>query len=323
MSHVTLFRQIAKDIIKGRLHKKVVICGPCSIHDVQATLHYAKEIKKMAHAFQDEIFLVMRVFLEKPRTKNDWRGFINDPDLDGTLNIEKGINQSLYLLKELDKMGIAIATEFIDPNFAVLTQEFITWGFIGARTVRSPIHRQLAAFLNMPIGFKNPLDGDLETLHSAIEVAGSTHKALYPSRTLDLTIQSTNGNRFCHGVLRGSVDGPNYHQACYFENICMIDCAHGNSSKTIEGMKEAFYKASHITLGHKHVIGLMLESFINKGSQIITQKLDYGVSITDPCLDIQTTFVMLEDYYKLLSQSHGSSSNFIESCLMSGSSSDT
>lgn len=322
MQSISIFRQKAKDILKGKSDKKVVICGPCSIHDPDDTLSYAKELKKLSELYEDKLFIVMRVFLEKPRTKNDWRGFLNDPDLDNSLNIEKGINESIKLLKELNTLNLPLATEFIDPLLSTLTEEFITWGFIGARTVRSPIHRQLASFLKMPIGFKNPLDGDLDAMQSAINVASSPHRALFPNKDKNLVIQTTNGNNYCHGVLRGSKLGPNYKEATNLLSPCLIDCAHGNSNKTLLGMKDCFYQVLEIMIQRPNIFGVMMESFLESGCQLVSNNLKKGLSITDPCLSIEETANMLDDFYRLLSQSQGSSSSFIESCLISGSSSE-
>lgn len=322
MHSISLWRQQAQDILKGNSQKKVVICGPCSIHDPDSAIAYAQELKKLSRQYHHHLFLVMRVFLEKPRTHNKWRGFINDPDLDGSLNLEKGIQSSVCLLQELSQLDLPLATEFIDPMLAFVTQEFITWGFIGARTVRSSTHRQLASFLKMPVGFKNPLDGDLEAVYAAIDVASSPHKALLPDKKHNLSIQSTLGNFLCHGVLRGHHQGTNYNQAPYFSKPCLIDCAHGNAHKTLNGMTTCFYDSIDLSIKYPHIKGVMLESFLNSGSQRLSQNLIPGVSITDPCLNINQTALMLDDYYKLLSQSQGSSSNFTESCLISGSSSE-
>jgi 3-deoxy-7-phosphoheptulonate synthase len=321
MQSIFHFRQQAKDIISGHSKKKAVICGPCSIHDIDAAMTYAKELKKISLEYEEHLFIVMRVFLEKPRTKNDWRGFINDPDLDGSLNIEKGIIDSCTLLKALNTLDLPLATEFIDPALSTFTQDFITWGFIGARTARSPTHRQLASFLKMPVGFKNPLDGDLETLYSAIDVASSPHRALMPTKD-HLSIQTTSGNNFSHGVFRGHKLGPNFKEAAKFLKPCLIDCAHGNSNKTLSGMKHCFYEAIDLSITHPLIKGVMLESFLKNGCQKPGNQIEYGISITDPCLSVNETKDMLDDYYKLLSQSHGSSSNLMESCLSSGSSSE-
>lgn len=323
MHNISLWRQEAQDILRGISFKKVVVCGPCSIHDPDSAIAYGKELKKLSRQYHDHLFIVMRVFLEKPRTHNKWRGFINDPDLDGSLNLDKGIKDSILLLQDLNALDLPLATEFIDPILSSLTQEFMTWGFIGARTVRSATHRQLASFLTIPVGFKNPLDGDLDAVYAAIDVASSPHKALWPDKTKkELCIQSTPGNYLCHGVLRGHHQGPNYQQAVQFSHPCLIDCAHGNAHKSLKGMITCFYEAIDLSVKHPHIKGVMLESFLNSGCQKPSQNLNYGVSITDPCLSLEQTALMLDDYYKLLSQSQGSSSSFIESCLMSGSSSE-
>lgn len=270
---------------------------------------------------QDHLFLVMRVFLEKPRTFNDWRGFIQDPDLDHSLDLEKGLQTSLSLLQQINKLNVPIATEFIDPYLASKIKDFVTWGFIGARTTRSPIHRQLAAFLDMPVGFKNPLDGDIDASLQSIIVAGTKHHAYYPDHQGFMSLQKTNGNPSCHLVLRGSNTAPNHHLAKMLHDPLIIDCAHGNSNKTISGMKTTFYESINMIVENPNIKGVMLESFIKEGKQSFSSNIDPCLSLTDPCLDMETTALMILDFYKLLSQSQGSSSGRTRSSLSSGVSS--
>jgi 3-deoxy-7-phosphoheptulonate synthase len=322
MHKVLELRHQAKEILQGHCPKKVLIIGPCSIHEPLETLAYAQKLKALAQKVEDKIFIVMRVFLEKPRTSSDWRGYIYDPDLDGSSDLKKGIFLSVQLLKELVALDIPLATEFIDPNLATILEPYITWGFIGARTMRSPIHRQLASNLPMPIGFKNPLDGDLSALCSAIKVANTSHTGLFADDTLCLKFLQTPGNPFCHGVLRGSRQGPNYREANNFQQPVMIDCAHGNSSKTLEGMKQAFVESSKMSAKAPHIIGLMLESFLEQGHQKIEFPLIPGVSITDSCLDWAQTEHLVMNFYRLLSQSQRSVSGSITSSLSSNSSSE-
>lgn len=321
MHNVLNFRQIAQGILKDRIHKKIVVCGPCSIHDISSTLQYAKKLKVLHDRYHDHLFIIMRVFLEKPRTTNNWRGFLNDPHRDGSNDLENGIALSKQLLSKLNSFNLPLATEFIDPNLSSLTKDFFTWGFIGARTVRSPTHRQLAAFLDMPCGFKNPLDGDLDALYAAVDIAKSHHKA-YMASGGTLKILSTEGNHFAHAVLRGSNHGPNYKLAKDFTQPVLIDCAHGNSSKTLEGMKQAFRDSMLLSLENPQIKGMMLESFLHSGKQTNKECLIEGISITDPCLGMDETQTLLDEYYRLVSQSHGSSSGFNGSALISGSSSE-
>ena len=322
MQKVKEFRDQGFEIIQGRSSKKVLVVGPCSIHDPSETLEYAKKLKQRSVSVEDKLFIVMRVFLEKPRTSHDWKGFIYDPFLNGTCQLEKGIKASIDLLEDLQKLELPLATEFIDPNLAPLIAPYISWGFIGARTMRSPIHRQLAAFLTMPVGFKNPLDGDLEALDSAIKVASLSHTALIPTEDLTLKIKTTSGNPYCHGVLRGSKNGPNYKLALNLSEKLLIDCAHGNSLKTLMGMEKAFYESLDICTTSSHVMGLMLESFLEEGKQSVIHPLKKGVSITDPCLNFIKTKKLILDFYKLLSHSQRSFSSSIESSFKSTSSSE-
>jgi len=323
MKHVIESRQLAQNILLGQTLKKVVIVGPCSIHNTKEALEYALKLKSLSLKVQDHLFIVMRVFLEKPRTKNDWRGFLYDPHLNGSLNLQEGLKISTALLEELVKLDIPVATEFIDPLIAHLIKDKITWGFIGARTTRSPVHRQLASFLPMPIGFKNTLDGDLEATKAAISVANSSHCALINDDLYRLRFETSMGNPLAHLVLRGTLEGPNYTKALDLRDPLLIDCAHGNSSKTLEGMVKAFYESIKLSLEFDHIKGVMLESFLNEGNQGLCQSLKPGVSVTDPCLSFENTEKLILDYYKLVSQSQGSSSVSTASSLISISSSDT
>ena len=318
MHKVLKFRKTAQDILSGLSPLKALIIGPCSIHNIEETFEYAVKLKELEFLVKDRIFIVLRVFLEKPRTANSWRGFLHDPDLNGSLDLEKGIKLSKKLLDGLLQLELPLATEFIDPCLAQLLERFITWGFIGARTTRSPTHRQLAAFLKMPIGFKNPLDGDLHALTQAIDVAKAPHQALCTNSDLCLEIKKTQGNPFCHSVLRGSFQGPNYHMAKHLHDPLIIDCAHGNSGKTLNGMIEAFTNSSHLAASYPHIKGLMPESFLNAGKQTVIG--DKGLSLTDPCLSFAETKSLVLDFYKLLSQSQGSSSALMESSFRSTSS---
>jgi 3-deoxy-7-phosphoheptulonate synthase len=322
MTPVINFRKQIEEILRGQTHKKALVVGPCSIHHIEQTLVYAKKLKALADRVDDHLLIVMRVFLEKPRTQHHWRGFMIDPDLDGRCDLNKGIRLSKELLCQLNDLNLPLATEFIDPNLAPFIADHISWGFIGARTMRSPLHRQLASFLPMPIGFKNPLDGDLTALEQAIDVASHPHVALIPNNQGYLELKRSEGNPMCHGVLRGSSQGSNIQNAQQYLNPLIIDCAHGNSSKTLHGMTNAFDHTLSLLIHHPHIKGLMLESFLESGSQPITHTLVDGISVTDPCLSFETTQELIFTFYRLLSQSQGSSSPITGSSLRSTSSSE-
>lgn len=323
MTKVHEFRQQVKDILNGRSHKKALIVGPCSIHNTEEALKYAEKLKKLADQVADHILIVMRVFLEKPRTLNSWRGFLYDPKLDGSLDLLQGMTQSHSLYKKLGQLELPLATEFIDPNLSSVFENYITWGFIGARTTRSPVHRQLASYLKCPIGFKNPLDGDLEAINGAIEVASCPHQGYFSDDNLNLKLVTTSGNPFCHGVLRGDQKGPNYQLAPELQGSWIIDCAHGNSRKTIFGQVEAFNSSINMCAENFHIKGLMLESYLDEGSQNLTRPLKPGLSITDPCLSFKTTEELVLKLYRVLSQSQGSDSVCTGSSLMAFSPSET
>jgi 3-deoxy-7-phosphoheptulonate synthase len=323
MIRVEEFRREIQDILTGRLNKKALIVGPCSIHNPEEALQYAKKLKAASMLVSDKILIIMRAFLEKPRTTNSWRGYITDPHLDGSLDLRYGIDKSKEFLNHLNQLEIPIAYEFIDPNLAFIVKDHISWGFIGARTVRSPTHRQLASDLEMPVGFKNPLDGDIEAVMQAIEIAATPHVALMSDSELKLAVKKTHGNPYCHAVLRGSKLGPNYNFASHMTSATIIDCAHGNSGKTLSGMRSAFDASCRILIQNPHIKGLMLESYLHEGSQKNNPSLKTGLSITDPCLSFEETQYFIEEYYKLLSQSQGSSSTLTGSSSISASSSET
>lgn len=308
MKQVQIYRKQAADILSGRSQKKVIFVGPCSIHKIQDALDYAQKLKQLSLQVEDKLMLIMRVFLEKPRTKHTWKGFLHDPCLDGSMNLQQGIQDSLFLYKALEELDLPLATEFIDPNLSFIFEKYITWGFIGARTTRSPIHRQLASALECPIGFKNPLDGDLDAVTGAIDVASHSHQGFFADEHLKLNLIKTKGNLLCHGVLRGSNMGPNNHLAPLLEGPWIIDCAHGNSGKTVEGMKKAFHCSLIAATKFFHIKGLMLESFLQEGSQAMSASLRHGQSITDPCLSFEDTGELILKFYNVLSQSQGSAS---------------
>ena len=289
-------RKIAEHIIRGEDERLVVFAGPCSIHDPDIALEYALQLKELSEKISDQIFLIMRVFLEKPRTQFGWKGFLYDPLLDGSYEIEEGLIASWELLRKLVTIGVPIATEFLDPILPAYTQDAVTWGIIGARTSTSQIHRQVASQLPMPVGFKNETDGNLD--HAICGALAARHPQL--SLGIDdegkICSLKTSGNPFTHMILRGGEEHPNYDYISVSKAIqkqrlfgltsrLLIDCAHGNSQKDPKKQQNAFFSAlEQIQEGNHLIMGMMLESHLQGGN---------ALSITDPCLDWNTTEELL------------------------------
>jgi 3-deoxy-7-phosphoheptulonate synthase len=298
----------AKEIILGKTHLLVVIVGPCSIHDPEAALDYAKRLKKAAANFANELFIIMRVYLEKPRTTIGWRGLINDPHLDGSYDIEYGLTLSRKLLLALNELGIPVATEFLDVLTPLYLGDLISWCTIGARTTESQIHRQLASGLSIPVGFKNNTDGNIQVAIDAVKTANHPQHYISISPTGMPNIISTTGNHQCHIILRGGHQSTNYSakkvahakQKLVQNGLTpklMIDCSHGNSKEQYQHQAQvALTIAKQIQSGATSIFGIMLESNIVAGKQSINnQPLIYGQSITDACLSWEETLPILEN----------------------------
>ena len=294
-------------ILHGEDDRLVVIVGPCSIHDPDAAIDYAGRLKEISDRLSDQLLIVMRVYFEKPRTTVGWKGLINDPMLDGSFYINKGLRLARKVLLDLTKMGIPTATEFLDLITPQYVADLISWGAIGARTTESQVHRELASGLSCPVGFKNSTDGTLKNAMDAIRAASLPHHFL--SMTMDgkSAIFSTTGNDDGHIILRGGAL-PNYDRNNVLlaeeklesygltPNI-MIDCSHANSMKQPEKQIDvAADIAEQISAGDSHIIGVMIESHINAGRQDIEpgKELLYGVSITDGCIGWDDTVDVLE-----------------------------
>lgn len=296
-------RQIISDIIHRRDHRFLVVCGPCSIHNIDAAIEYAKRLKALHDELNQSLYIVMRVYFEKPRTTVGWKGLINDPDLNGTFNIEKGLHKARKLLIELAEMEIPVATEALDPISPQYLAELISWSAIGARTTESQTHREMASGLSMPIGFKNGTDGNLNTAINALKAASSGHSFMGINQEGQVAVIKTNGNPDGHVILRGGKQ-PNYDSVNI--SICeqqlknaglnaalMIDCSHGNSNKDYTRQPlVATDVMNQILEGNQSIIGIMLESHLHEGNQpsdLPADQMQYGVSITDACIDWQTT----------------------------------
>ncbi len=305
---VSAARQEAEAIMKGRDGRLLVVVGPCSIHDPQAALDYAGRLKAFAPGVQDALQLVMRVYFEKPRTTVGWKGFINDPRLDGTYDINKGLRRARELLLQLAELGVPAGTEFLDTIIPQYIADLVTWGAIGARTTESQVHRELASGLSMPVGFKNGTTGSISVAIDALRAARHSHHFLSVTKEGTSAIVKTKGNDACHVILRGSSQGPNYSAEQIAEVVgalekagmppyVMVDCSHGNSSKDHRNQpKVAEALAQQIEAGSTAIAGVMVESNLVEGNQSVKpgEDLVFGQSITDACLDWETTTQVLE-----------------------------
>ncbi len=289
-------RRIA-DILHGRDARLLVIVGPCSIHDPEAALDYAKRLARVREALAGDLEIVMRVYFEKPRTTIGWKGLVNDPDLDGSFNINKGLRLARRTLLAINDLGVPAAHEFLDLITPQYFADLVSWGAIGARTTESQGHRELASGLSCPVGFKNGTDGDVQIAIDAIRAASHPHVFLSLTKAGHAAIFATTGNPDCHVILRGGRE-PNYDaesvahalqrlSAAGIDTGLMIDCSHGNSRKQHERQIEVAYDvAGQVAAGNARIAGVMLESFLRPGRQDLApgRPLEYGVSITDACI---------------------------------------
>ncbi len=303
-STITTSRHVIQSIIDGKDSRPFVVVGPCSIHDPKAALEYAKKLKILADEVADKIVIVMRVYFEKPRTTTGWKGLINDPHLNGSFDIETGLKQARKLMIELVELGLPLATEALDPISPQYLADLISWSAIGARTTESQTHREMASGLSSPVGFKNATDGSLQVAIDALQAVSSPHNFLGINRQGQVSVVRTKGNSYGHIVLRGGGGKPNYDIATVktceeaLDNVnlkknIVIDCSHENSNKDPANQEMVFKHCidQRIT-GNQSIIGMMLESNLEWGNQKIPEDLStlkYGVSITDACIDWQTT----------------------------------
>ncbi|MBN1124906.1 MAG: 3-deoxy-7-phosphoheptulonate synthase [Sedimentisphaerales bacterium] len=290
-------RQVA-DILTDPPTRRMVITGPCSLHDRDASLMYAEKLRHLQEKIGPKLLLIMRAYFEKPRTTLGWKGMLYDPGLDGSYDIEKGFRKARGLMLEIGNIGLPIATEFLDPIVPQYLADMVTWAAIGARTTESQVHRQMASGLSMPIGFKNSTDGNLAPAVDAIKAARSPHSFMGINRDGQVIVAETCGNRYGHLVMRGGVSGPNFAseyvafarillQKAHIDTGVVIDCSHANSSKDHRLQRFVFEDiCEQIHSGDNLIAGIMLESFLEEGSQEIQggQSLRFGVSLTDMCI---------------------------------------
>ncbi|EFB71055.1 MULTISPECIES: 3-deoxy-7-phosphoheptulonate synthase [Providencia] len=308
-------RKVIADIIHQRDPRLLVVCGPCSIHDVDAAIEYGERLQKLAAELSDSLYIVMRVYFEKPRTTVGWKGLISDPFMDGSFEMEKGLHIARDLLTNLVNMGLPLATEALDPNNPQYLGDLFSWSAIGARTTESQTHREMASGLSMPVGFKNGTDGSLSTAINALKAAAMPHRFMGINQSGQVCLLHTNGNKNGHVILRGGKT-PNYDAeniaACEaemrkagLEPSLMVDCSHGNSNKDYRRQPLVVDSIlEQIINGNESITGIMLESHINEGSQTSEQpreNMQYGVSVTDACINWETTESVLRKLHQALS----------------------
>jgi 3-deoxy-7-phosphoheptulonate synthase len=311
-------REKIKEILQRRDHRLMVVVGPCSIHDPEAAVEYAKRLAALSRKVNDQLMLVMRVYFEKPRTTVGWKGLINDPGMDGSHNISKGLGIARGLLCRLTDLEVPVANEMLDPITPEYVADLISWGAIGARTTESQTHRELASGLSFPIGFKNGTDGNLQIAIDAMISSRAPHSFLGINREGRASIIQTTGNPDVHIVLRGGSRKPNYtpEDIIHTEEILkknglfptiMVDCSHGNSNKDYRKQPEVLEQIiTQVVGGNQSISGLMIESNLEEGSQKVPADhtlLKYGVSITDACINWETTEkILLEAHSRLRKQ---------------------
>lgn len=297
------YRQEIENILDFQDRRKFIVVGPCSIHDPQVAIEYAEKLKKLAEKVNDKLLLIMRVYFEKPRTTVGWKGLINDPDMNDSFNVEKGILTARSLLLKLAELGIPAATEALDPIIPQYISELVVWSAIGARTTESQTHREMASGLSMPVGFKNGTDGNINVALNALKSAKTPHHFLGINQKGQVSVFQTRGNTYGHVILRGG-NQPNFdaenvklvEQQLKGANLpprIVIDCSHGNTNKDYRLQPNVLENViQQIVAGNNSIVGMMLESNLYEGNQPMTGKredLQYGVSVTDKCIGWEET----------------------------------
>ncbi|MGB5278131.1 MAG: 3-deoxy-7-phosphoheptulonate synthase [Gammaproteobacteria bacterium] len=302
-------RKAIHKILHGENDRLIVIVGPCSVHDPAAAREYASRLKPLIASLSNELCIVMRVYFEKPRTTVGWKGLINDPDMDESFHINKGLSLARHLLLDLAEEGIPAGTEYLDLISPQYIADLISWGAIGARTTESQGHRELASGLSCPIGFKNSTDGGLKIAIDAVNAASHPHVFMSLTKKGHSAIFSTTGNEDCHIILRGGNNQPNYDSGSIKQAAeqlqqnglrpeVMVDCSHANSNKDYRRQADVCRDvARQLRAGETRIIGVMMESNLVEGRQdvITAQKLTYGQSITDACIAWETTDVLIHE----------------------------
>ena len=309
-------RNEISQILHDKDDRLFVVVGPCSIHDPKSAIEYAERLAEESKKFNENLLLIMRVYFEKPRTTVGWKGLINDPDINESFNIAKGVEIARKLLIDIANLGLPAGTEFLDPISPQYVTDVISWGAIGARTAESQIHRELASGLSCPIGIKNGTDGGLKAAIDGIQAANHSHVFIGATKEADIAMLKTAGNIDTHIILRGGKT-PNYdkdsventlialREAEVNESI-MIDASHGNSQKKFKEQIPVIDSISNqIIEGNKNIKGIMIESHLNEGNQKISDNLKYGQSITDACMGWEDTIKCLENLNTAVDKKRG------------------
>ncbi len=322
VANTTVFtgRQAVENILTREDERLLVVIGPCSIHDPEAALEYARRLRALADELEERLFIVMRVYFEKPRTTVGWKGLINDPHMDGSHDIQAGLRLGREVLLRINELGLPAATEFLDPIVPQYHADLVTWAAIGARTTESQTHREMASGLSMPVGFKNATDGSLQVAVDAMRASRIPHSFLGIDQDGSTSIVRTTGNPFGHVVLRGGRARSNYdpesiasasadlRQAGLPEAL-MVDCSHANSNKQHARQEEVWRSVvAQRVGGNRALIGLMVESHLAEGAQPIPadlSQLKYGVSVTDACIGWETTERMLRHAHREMETAGG------------------
>ena len=305
-------RNEISQILHNKDDRLLVVSGPCSIHDTESALEYASWLKTQSDRYKDNLLIVMRVYFEKPRTTVGWKGLINDPDLDGSYKISKGVEMARKLLIDIAGLDMPAGTEFLDPISPQYVTDLISWGAIGARTAESQIHRELASGLSCPIGIKNGTNGSLKAAIDGIQAANHSHVFLGATKEAEIAMLKTSGNSDAHIILRGG-KSPNYDEDSINQTLTalmeaevnesiMVDASHGNSQKKFKEQINVIKNiGNQISSGNHNLKGVMIESHINEGNQSISSNLKYGQSITDACINLDDTCKCLEILNKSVS----------------------
>jgi len=311
---VLQYRQQLEHILDFQDSRKFIVVGPCSIHDTKAAIEYAEKLKILADKVKDKLLLIMRVYFEKPRTTVGWKGLINDPDMDDSFHVEKGLLTARSLLLKITELELPAGTEALDPIIPQYISELITWSAIGARTTESQTHREMSSGLSMPVGFKNGTDGNIQVALNALHSAKSPHNFLGINNKGQVSVFQTRGNPYGHVILRGG-NQPNYDAAnvkvveeklkeANLPPRIVIDCSHGNTNKDYRLQSKVFEDVvQQIVDGNTSIVGMMLESHLYEGNQPLNcqpEELKYGVSVTDKCIGWEETEkIILAAYEKL------------------------
>ena len=308
-----------RDAIRRILHQDdprlLVIAGPCSVHDADLALDYARRLAEMQSRYEDRLVIAMRVYFDKPRTTVGWRGFMNDPERDGSNTLEVGLRRTRQLLLDINELGLPVATEILDPFIPQYLSDLLSWGAIGARTTESQTHRAMVSGLSVPVGFKNSTEGNVQLAVDAIASSSQSHTFLGIDASGQAAVVYTKGNPDCHTILRGGRAGPNYTapfaaeagdklRASGLSPALIVDCSHHNSGYDHSQQEVVWHDVlAQRVAGNRDLVGMMLESNMRAGKQPISDTLEYGVSLTDACVGWETTAELLKAAYEALAES--------------------